>query len=118
MVRNASAHGTGKYAFAAFSALSKYIEYYISYPAVHVYSTDVSELVGEIPKGRGDTALHVLGVDFEIILKKAWLKGEFAVVGPIQVVVDLFGLEGAGRDGAMKLYVQIVEGKLEKCTTC
>ena len=116
MVRNFSVHKAGRYALTAFSALSKYIEYYITYPNVHVYSANASEVIDRVPKGRGDVTLHVLGVDSEIVFAETRQKEDFTVVEPIQVVIDLFGLGGAGRDGAMKLYDQVVQGKLEKNT--
>ena len=107
MVRNAEVHGGGRYALTAFSALSKYLEYYIAYPAVHVYSTNPLDLAKGVPRGRGDVTLQILRPDSEIILEKTTRKGEFAVVEPVQVVIDLFGLGGPGRDGAMKLYEQM-----------
>jgi biotin operon repressor len=107
IVRNAEVHGGGGYALTAFSALSKYLEYYIAYPAVHVYTRHPLELAKAVPRGRGDVTLHLLRPDSEIILEKATRKGEFAVVEPVQVVIDLFGLGGPGRDGAMKLYEQM-----------
>jgi len=106
MVRNAAVHNAG-YALTAFSALAKYIEYYITYPTVQVYSQEPLELAERIPKGRGDVTVQVLRPDSELILKNAGRRGEFAVVEPVQVVIDLFCLGGSGRDGAMKLYEEM-----------
>jgi len=108
MVRNAAAH-TGGYALTAFSALAKYVEYYITYPTVHAYSRKPLELSDRIPRGRGDVTVQVLAPDSELILKKATRVRGFGLVEPIQVVIDLFCLGGPGRDGAMKLYEEIKE---------
>ncbi len=106
MVRNAAVP-TGGYALTAFSALAKYVEYYITYPSVHVYSQKPLELANRIPKGRGDVTVQVLSPDSELILQNARRIKEFALVERVQVVIDLFCLGGAGRDGAMKLYEEI-----------
>ncbi len=106
MVRNAALH-TGGYALTAFSALARYVEYYITYPAVHVYSDKPLELAERIPKGRGDVTVQVLRPDSDLILKNAGRRGEFALVEPVQVVIDLFCLGGPGRDGAVKLYEEM-----------
>lgn len=106
MVRNVAAH-KGRYALTAFSALARYVEYYITYPTVHVYSMKPLELLGRIPRGRGDVTVQVLGPDSELILKNARRIGGFALVEPVQVVIDLFCLGGSGRDGAMKLYEEM-----------
>lgn len=108
MVRNASAHA-GEYALTAFSALAKYVEYYITYPTVHVYSQKPLELSGRIPKGRGDVTVQVLRPDSELIQKNARRTRQFTLVEPVQVVIDLFCLGGSGRDGAIKLYEEIKE---------
>jgi hypothetical protein len=109
MVRNAGVHGKAAYALTAFSALTKFTEYYVSYPTVHVYSDKPLELAALITKGRGDVALQILRTDSELILEEIEQRGEFAVVKPVQVVIDLFCLGGPGRDGAMKLYEQMVQ---------
>ena len=106
IVRNKAAD-TGGYALTAFSALGKYVEYYITYPTVHVYSQKPRELVDRIPRGRGDVTVQVLSPDSDLILKNSRRIKEFALVEPVQVVIDLFCLGGAGRDGAMKLYEEI-----------
>ena len=108
MVRNAAAH-EGRYALTAFSALARYVEYYITYPTVHVYSQKPLELSGRIPKGRGDVTVQVLRPDSDLILKNARRIGGFALVEPVQVVIDLFCLGGSGRDGAIKLYEETRE---------
>jgi hypothetical protein len=108
MVKKAAAH-KGRYALTAFSALARYVEYYITYPTVHVYSQRPLELSDRIPRGRGDVTVQVLSPDSELILKNARRTGEFALVEPVQVVIDLFCLGGSGRDGAIKLYEEIKE---------
>jgi biotin operon repressor len=106
MVRNVAAN-KGRYALTAFSALAKYVEYYITYPTIHVYSKNPLELLGMIPRGRGDVTVQVLGPDSELILKNARRISGFALVEPVQVVIDLFCIGGSGRDGAIKLYEEM-----------
>ena len=106
MVRNLAAR-RGRYALTAFSALARYVEYYITYPTVHVYSKNPLELLGMIPRGRGDVTVQVLGPDSELILKNARRISGFTLVEPVQVVIDLFCLGGSGRHGAMKLYEEM-----------
>ncbi len=108
LVRNAAVH-TGFYALTAFSALAKYVEYYITYPTVHVYSDNPERLADYIPSGRGDVAVQVLRPDSELIRQNARRLKEATLVEPVQVVIDLFCLGGGGRDGAMKLYEGIAE---------
>jgi biotin operon repressor len=108
IVRNAAAH-TGLYALTAFSALAKHMEYYITYPTVHVYSEKPIELADHISAGRGDVTVQILRPDSESILQNARRVKETTLVEPVQVVIDLFCLGGAGRDGAMKLYEEIAE---------
>jgi biotin operon repressor len=108
LVRNAAAH-TGSYAFTAFSALAKHIEYYITYPSVHVYSEKPIELADRILAGRGDITVQILRPDSESILQNATHLKDTMIVESIQIVIDLFCLSGAGRDGAMKLYREITE---------
>lgn len=103
MVRSPAVR-SGGYALTAFSALAKYVEYYITYPVVHVYSQKPLELAESIRRGRGDVTVQVLRLDSDLILNNARRKGEFALVEPVQVVIDLFCLGGPGRDGAMKLF--------------
>lgn len=95
------------YAFTAFSALTKYLEYYITYPAVHVYSTAPNELMNRISPGNGDVTVNVFKSDSKVIFDNARTIGEVRVVEPVQAVIDMFGLGGPGRDGAMKLYQMI-----------
>jgi biotin operon repressor len=102
-----SAADQGGYTLTAFSALARYLEYYITYPTVHVYSRKPLELSDRIPKGRGDVTVQVLTPDSEVILKNARRIQGFALVEPVQVVIDLFCLGGSGRDGAIKLYEEI-----------
>ncbi|HVB11891.1 MAG TPA: winged helix-turn-helix domain-containing protein [Nitrososphaerales archaeon] len=109
MVRNAAAHfsDSNGYALTCFSALSKYIEYYITYPTVHVYSERPGELRKGLVEGRGDVVVQILKPDSELILGNARRMRDLMLVEPIQVVIDLFCLGGAGRDGAMKLYENV-----------
>jgi biotin operon repressor len=108
MIRKSAAH-EGMYTLTTFSALARYLEYYITYPTVHVYSQKPLELSNGIPKGRGDVTVQILTPDSELILKNARRIGGFALVEPVQVVIDLFCLGGSGRDGAIKLYEEIKE---------
>jgi hypothetical protein len=96
-----------EYALTAFSALARYLEYYITYPTVHVYSQKPLELFDRIPKGRGDVTVQILTPDSEVILKNARRIQGFALVEPVQVVIDLFCMGGSGRDGATKLYEEM-----------
>jgi biotin operon repressor len=108
LVRNAAVNG-GLYAFTAFSALSRHIEYYITYPTVHVYSEKPTQIADQIPAGRGDVTIQILKPDSESIFQNARLLDGTMVVEPIQIVIDLFCLSGAGRDGAMRLYKEITK---------
>lgn len=116
IVRNWAVHSPrgGRYALTCFSALSKYMEYYISYPSVHVYSSNPEELSKGLVRGRGDVVAHVLRPDSDLIFRNTRLVKDLAIVEPIQVVVDLFCLGGAGRDGAMKLYQSLTEQNAKK----
>ncbi len=105
MIRDAAAHRDG-YALTAFSALAKYREYYITYPTVHAYSENPLELADRIPSGRGDVTVQILRPDSKTILQNARRLKDVTLVEPVQVVIDLFCLGGAGRDGAMKLYTE------------
>ena len=56
MVRNSAAHSLGgghDYALTCFSALSKYMEYYITYPAVHVYSSRPDDFRKALSRAEG-----------------------------------------------------------------
>jgi biotin operon repressor len=107
LVINSATHTGQKYAFTAFSGLAKHLEYYITYPSVHVYSEKPNELADRISAGRGDVTLQILRPDSEVIFQNARSLKEATTVEPIQIVIDLFCLGGPGRDGAMKLYQQI-----------
>jgi biotin operon repressor len=108
LVRNAAMH-TGRYAFTAFSALAEHVEYYITYPTIHVYSEKAIQLADQIQNGRGDVTVQILRPDSESILQNARRMKNTMVVEPIQIVIDLFCLSGPGRDGAMKFYKEITE---------
>ena len=110
MVRNASVHtsrSNDNYGLTCFSALSKYIEYYITYPTVHVYSDRPDELRKGLIEGRGDVVVQILKPDSELILGNARRVRDLSLVEPIQAVIDIFCLGGAGRDGAVKLYESV-----------
>ncbi len=118
VIREVSVHDGIDYALTTFSALTKYIEYYLSYSTVHVYCNESSQLMSRLVPGKGDVKVVVLRPDSELILKHARSKRGATLVAPIQAVVDTFCLGGAGRDGAIKLYNQELtkEQKLEKIT--
>ena len=117
-VRNASAHSGFKYALTTFSALSKYTEYYLNYPTVHVYCDRPVDLLSHLPAGMGDVTVVVLKPDFESVLEQARHVKNLNVVEPVQAVIDIFGLGGGGRDGAIRLYNQeVVQKEFEKNTT-
>ena len=112
MVRNVAAHSLGggqDYALTCFSALSKYMEYYITYPAVHVYSSRPEELQKGLVTGRGDVVIQILKPDSDLILENTTRVHDLTLVEPVEVVIDLFCLGGAGRDGAMKLYQSLIQ---------
>jgi hypothetical protein len=113
VVERAMADGrsAGDYALTAFSALARYTQYYITYPTIHVYADRPGDIAKGIRPGRGDVAVDVLRPDSEAILHNARELEGVRVVEPIQAVIDLFCLGGPGRDGALKLYHQITEGK-------
>ena len=116
-IRNASARAGFKYALTTFSALSKYTEYYLNYPTVHVYCDRPADLLRHLPAGMGDVTAVVLKPDFRSILAQARRVKSLDVVEPVQAVIDIFGLGGGGRDGAIKLYNQeVVQGEIEKNT--
>lgn len=110
MIRNTVLHSSsGQYALTCFSALSKYLEYYITYPNVHVYSNNPKELQKALVRGRGDIVVSVLRPDSELIFRNTRQMHDLTLVEPIQTVIDLFCLGGAGRDGALKLYESLME---------
>jgi hypothetical protein len=92
------------YALTCFSALSKYLKYYLAYPTVHLYSDNPEELRHRTIEGRGDINVVLLKPDLKTILQSALGKQGLRTVTRIQTVIDLFCLGGAGRDGAIKLY--------------
>ncbi len=60
--RAATKSGTN-YALTCFSALSKYLKYYLAYPTVHVYSDNPEELRHRTIEGRGDVNVVLLKPD-------------------------------------------------------
>lgn len=95
------------YALTAFSGLTRYLAYYMTFPAVHVYTNDPEQLSRMLPKGRGPIIMEALRPDYDWILKDTRKVKEFSVVDPVQVVIDLFCLGSAGRDAATRLYERI-----------
>lgn len=106
-VANASTRLEASYALTCFAALSKYIKYYITYPTVHVYSDRPKDLRYRITEGLGAVNIQVLKSDWKPIMTNIRDIDELKIVRPIQAIIDLFCLGGAGRDGAMKLYEEI-----------
>ena len=96
-----------KYALTAFSGLTRYLAYYMTFPTVHVYTDNPEHLIRMLSKGRGPITLEVLRPDHDWILKDARKVKEFSVVDPVQVVIDLFCLGSAGRDAATRLYERL-----------
>jgi len=92
------------YSLTAFSGLSRYLAYYITFPTIHAYTDNPGQLSQLLPKGRGPITVEVLRADYPDILKNTRNINNFKIVDPIQVVIDLFCLGSAGRDAATKLY--------------
>jgi len=103
------------YALTAFSGLSRYLAYYITFPTVHTYTNNPEQLTQLLPKGRGPITVEVLSTDYPDILKNARIMNNFDVVDPMQVVIDLFCLGSAGRDAATKLY-EMIRSEQQKTT--
>jgi len=95
------------YALTAFSGLSRYLAYYITFPIIHTYTNDSRELSQLLPKGRGPISVEILSPDHPLILENVKKINGFNVVDPIQVIIDLFCWGSAGRDAATKLYERI-----------
>ena len=96
-----------KYALTAFSGLSRYLAYYITFPTIHTYTNNPQQLSQLLPKGRGPITIQILSADYADILPTTRNIDNLNVVDPIQVVIDLFCLGSAGRDAATKLYEMI-----------
>lgn len=99
------------YALTAFSGLSRYLAYYITFPTIHTYADNPEQLSQLLPKGRGPITISVLRADYPDILTNSKNISNFNIVDPIQVVIDLFCLGSAGRDAATKLYETIKNEK-------
>jgi len=108
-IRNAADKSGSSYAFTCFSALSKYINYYLTYPTVHAYSDKPKELRSKITEGRGAVNVKILEPDIPQILKETHLVDGLKIEEPVQTVIDLFCLGEEGRDGAMKLYEEVTK---------
>jgi len=103
------------YALTAFSGLSRYLAYYITFPTIHAYTNNPKQLSQLLPKGRGPITTEILSPDYPDILKNIKNINNFNTVDPIQVVIDLFCLGSAGRDAATKLY-EMTRNEQQKTT--
>lgn len=103
------------YALTAFSGLSRYLAYYITFPTIHTYTNNPEKLSQFLPKGRGPITIEILNADYPDVLKNIRDVDNFNVVDPIQVVIDLFCLGSAGRDAATKLY-EMIRDEQQKTT--
>jgi len=103
------------YALTAFSGLSRYLAYYITFPTIHTYTNNPKQLSQLLPKGRGPITTEILSPDYPDILKNTKNINNFNTVDPIQIVIDLFCLGSAGRDAATKLY-EMTRNEQQKTT--
>jgi len=103
------------YALTAFSGLSRYLAYYITFPTIHTYTNNPEQLSRFLPKGRGPITIEILSADYPDVLKNTRDVDNFNIVDPIQVVIDLFCLGSAGRDAATKLY-EMIRDEQQKTT--
>jgi len=103
------------YALTAFSGLSRYLAYYITFPTIHTYTNNPEQLSQFLPKGRGPITIEILSADYPDVLKNTRDIDNFNIVDPIQVVIDLFCLGSAGRDAATKLY-EMIRDEQQKTT--
>jgi hypothetical protein len=103
------------YALTAFSGLSRYLAYYITFPTIHVYANKPKQLSQLLPKGRGPITIEILSTDYPDILKNVRNMDNFNIADPVQVVIDLFCLGSAGRDAATKLY-EMIRNEQQKTT--
>lgn len=103
------------YALTAFSGLSRYLAYYITFPTIHTYTNDPEQLSRFLPKGRGPITIEILSADYPDVLKNTRDVDNFNIVDPIQVVIDLFCLGSAGKDAATKLY-EMIRDEQQKTT--
>jgi len=103
------------YALTAFSGLSRYLAYYITFPTIHTYTNNPKQLNQLLPKGRGPITTEILSPDYPDILKNTKNINNFNTVDPIQIVIDLFCLGSAGRDAATKLY-EMTRNEQQKTT--
>ncbi len=99
-----------RYSLTVFSGLKRFYEYYITFPEIHGYVSDL-EVDTNIPHGRGPITLNLLCPDHPSILKETRQIEGFSVCSPIQVVIDLF-CSRVGRDAAIKLLEVIHDAKL------
>ena len=95
------------YALTAFSGLSRYLAYYITFPTIHTYTNNPQQLSKLLPRGRGPITIEILTADYPDLLKNTRKIDNLDIVDPIQIVIDLFCLGSAGRDAATKLYEMI-----------
>jgi len=101
LLRESCRRNRSRYGLTVFSGLRRFMEYYITYPAIHVYVEDqrVSE---RIPKGNGPVSINLLSADHSSILGSSVEVEGFSVCSRAQVIIDLFS-SGLGRDAAIKL---------------
>lgn len=114
-LREACSKAQLDYALTAFSGLSRYLAYYITFPTIHIYAKKPKQLGQLLPKGRGPITIEILRPDYPDILKDAGNINNFNIADPTQVVIDLFCLGSAGRDAATKLY-EMIRNEQQKTT--
>ncbi len=90
-----------RYGLTVFSGLSRFMEYYITYPTIHAYVEDLRNSE-QIPKGNGPISINLLSADHQNILESSVQVKGFSVCSRAQVIIDLFS-SGLGRDAAIKL---------------
>ena len=99
------------YALTSFSGLRRYYEYHISYPHIHVYTSD-PELETKMERGEGTIPVTLLNPDRPEILANSKEIDGLRACDRVQIVVDLFS-SGYGRDAAVKFLEVIQNGALE-----
>jgi hypothetical protein len=102
MVASYCAMNNIEHAYTMYSALKHYYEYYITYPAIHVYVQD-PEKMGEMEQGEGSVPVVVLKQDRPDIMEQSMMKDGHRICDKIQVVIDLYS-SGVGRDAAIRFY--------------
>jgi hypothetical protein len=90
-----------RYGLTVFSGLSRFMEYYITYPIIHAYVED-EDIADQLPKGNGPISIKLLLADHSNILKNVVDVEGFSICSRAQVIIDLFS-SGVGRDAAIRL---------------